>query len=44
MDVTYPLLVVATADRHVQIYNLTNPTTPFRVRNTLPALSEDNTR
>lgn len=32
MDVVYPLMVVGTAERHVQIYNLTNPTTPYRVR------------
>ena len=25
-------MVVGTAERHIQIYNLTNPTTPFRVR------------
>jgi len=29
-DVAYPLLVVGTADRHVQIFNLTNPTTPYK--------------
>ena len=27
----YPLLVVGTAERHIQIFNLTNPTTPFKV-------------
>ena len=31
MDVQYPLLVVATAGRHIQIYNLTNPSTPYKV-------------
>lgn len=31
MDVVYPLLVVGTAERHVQIFNLTNPGTVFRV-------------
>ncbi|OCB89411.1 WD40 repeat-like protein [Sanghuangporus baumii] len=30
MDVVYPLLAVATAERHIQIFNLTNPTTPYR--------------
>ncbi|KAJ3416475.1 hypothetical protein HDV05_001633, partial [Chytridiales sp. JEL 0842] len=30
MDAAFPLLVVATADRHVMIYNLNNPSTPFR--------------
>ncbi|KAI6038799.1 WD40-repeat-containing domain protein [Pisolithus marmoratus] len=30
MDVQYPLLVVGTAERHIQIYNLTNPTTPYK--------------
>lgn len=29
-DVAYPLLVVGTADRHVQIFNLTNPTTAYK--------------
>jgi len=32
LDVSYPLLVVGTAERHVQIFNLTNPATPFKVR------------
>jgi hypothetical protein len=32
LDVSYPLMVVGTAERHVQIFNLTNPTTPFKVR------------
>lgn len=31
MDVAYPLLVVGTAERHIQIFNLTNPTVPFQV-------------
>ncbi|KAI0308844.1 WD40 repeat-like protein [Amylostereum chailletii] len=30
MDVAYPLLVVGTAERHIQIYNLTNPTTVYK--------------
>ncbi|KAL4062201.1 WD40-repeat-containing domain protein [Scleroderma yunnanense] len=30
MDVQYPLLVVGTAERHIQIFNLTNPTTPYK--------------
>jgi mRNA export factor len=30
-DVQYPLLVVGTAERHIQIYNLTNPSTPYKV-------------
>ena len=32
MDVVYPLMVVGTAEREIQIYNLTNPTSPYRVR------------
>lgn len=32
MDVHYPLMVVGTAERHIQIYNLTNPTVVYRVR------------
>jgi mRNA export factor len=32
LDVSYPLMVVGTAERHVQIFNLTNPTTPYKVR------------
>ena len=30
MDVNYPLAVIGTADRTVIVYNLTNPTTPFK--------------
>ncbi|EJD48893.1 WD40 repeat-like protein [Auricularia subglabra TFB-10046 SS5] len=30
LDVQYPLMVVGTAERHIQIFNLTNPTTAFR--------------
>lgn len=30
MDVAYPLMVVGTAERHIQIFNLTQPTTPFK--------------
>ncbi|CAO3568549.1 unnamed protein product [Mortierella alpina] len=30
MDSVFPLLVAATADRHVVIYNLNNPTVPFK--------------
>ncbi|KAG7089882.1 hypothetical protein E1B28_011517 [Marasmius oreades] len=30
LDVQYPLMVVGTAERHIQIYNLTNPTTPYK--------------
>ncbi|KAI0087307.1 Poly(A)+ RNA export protein [Irpex rosettiformis] len=30
MDVTYPLMVVGTAERHIQIFNLTNPTQVFK--------------
>jgi len=29
-DVKYPLLVVGTAGRHIQIYNLNNPNTPYK--------------
>ena len=32
MDVQYPLMVVGTAERHIQILNLNNPTTIFKVR------------
>jgi hypothetical protein len=32
LDISYPLMVVGTAERHVLIFNLTNPTTPFKVR------------
>lgn len=31
MDVLHPLAVVATADRHVLIYNLNNPKVEFKV-------------
>ena len=30
-DIQYPLLVVGTAERHIQIYNLTNPSTAYKV-------------
>ncbi|KAJ7220118.1 WD40-repeat-containing domain protein [Mycena pura] len=30
MDVQYPLMVVGAAERHIQIYNLTAPTTVFK--------------
>ncbi|RKP09491.1 WD40-repeat-containing domain protein [Thamnocephalis sphaerospora] len=30
MDALYPMLVVGCADRHILIYNLNNPTTPFK--------------
>ncbi|KAH9945304.1 Poly(A)+ RNA export protein [Epithele typhae] len=30
MDVVYPLMVVGTAERHIQVFNLQNPTTPFK--------------
>ncbi|KAM5538505.1 hypothetical protein V8D89_007838 [Ganoderma adspersum] len=30
MDVAYPLMVVGTAERHIQVFNLQNPTTPFK--------------
>ena len=33
LDVVYPLMVVGTAERHIQIFNLSNPTTPFKVSN-----------
>ena len=36
LDVMYPLMVVGTAERHIQIYNLTNPTTPFKVLSPTP--------
>ena len=32
MDVMYPLMVVGTAERQIQIFNLTNPSTPFKAR------------
>ena len=31
MDVQYPLMVVGTAERHIQIFNLTNPTSAYKV-------------
>lgn len=31
LDAVYPLMVVGTAERHIQIFNLSNPTTPFKV-------------
>ncbi|KAI0749494.1 Poly(A)+ RNA export protein [Daedaleopsis nitida] len=30
MDVVYPLMVVGTAERHIQVFNLQNPTTAFK--------------
>jgi len=30
LDVQYPLMVAATAERHILIFNLTNPTTPYK--------------
>ncbi|KAG8905911.1 hypothetical protein FRB99_007991 [Tulasnella sp. 403] len=30
MDIQYPLLVVATAEKHIQMFNLSNPTTVYR--------------
>lgn len=30
-DVQYPLMVVGTAERHIQIFNLTNPNTAYKV-------------
>ncbi|KAJ7601829.1 WD40-repeat-containing domain protein [Mycena polygramma] len=35
VDVQYPLMVVGTAERHIQIFNLTNPTTPTRFAHTM---------
>ncbi|KAK0204767.1 Poly(A)+ RNA export protein [Desarmillaria ectypa] len=29
-DVQYPLLVVGTAERHIQVFSLNNPTTPYK--------------
>ena len=37
LDVVYPLMVVGTAERHIQIFNLSNPTTAFKVRFALMA-------
>jgi mRNA export factor len=31
MDVQFPLMVVGTAERHIQIFNLTNPMTAYKV-------------
>jgi mRNA export factor len=31
MDVQYPLMAVGTAERHIQIFNLTNPTAAYKV-------------
>ncbi|KAF7985646.1 hypothetical protein HWV62_2165 [Athelia sp. TMB] len=30
MDIAYPLMVVGTAERHIQVFNLSNPTTPYK--------------
>ncbi|OBZ72465.1 Poly(A)+ RNA export protein [Grifola frondosa] len=30
LDVQYPLMVVGTAERHIQVFSLTNPTTAFK--------------
>lgn len=30
MDVAYPLMVVGTAERHIQIFNLNTPTQVFK--------------
>jgi len=30
LDVSYPLMVVGTAERHIQIFNLTSPTAPYK--------------
>ncbi|EEB94961.1 hypothetical protein MPER_06144, partial [Moniliophthora perniciosa FA553] len=30
LNIQYPLMVVGTAERHIQIFNLTNPTTPYK--------------
>ncbi|EKM51871.1 uncharacterized protein PHACADRAFT_199377 [Phanerochaete carnosa HHB-10118-sp] len=35
MDVRYPLLVLGTADRHIQLYDLTNPTVVFSQKTSL---------
>ncbi|KAI0925711.1 hypothetical protein AcV5_008375 [Taiwanofungus camphoratus] len=31
LDIVYPLMVVGTAERHIQIFNLTNPTSAYKV-------------
>jgi hypothetical protein len=38
MDVSYPMLVVATADRHIQTFHLSNPTVPLKVSFVYPNL------
>lgn len=38
LDVQYPLMVVGTAERHIQIYNLTNPSAPYKVVQTIQLL------
>jgi len=35
MDVTYPMMVVGTAERHIMVYNLNQPTTVYKVSNVL---------
>ncbi|KAF9443750.1 WD40 repeat-like protein [Macrolepiota fuliginosa MF-IS2] len=30
LDIQYPVLVVGTAERHIQIFNLNNPSTPYK--------------
>ena len=34
-DIQYPLMVVGTAERHIQIFNLSNPNTAYKVRKIL---------
>lgn len=41
MDVAYPLMVIGCAERHVLIFNLNNPTTPFK---TIPSPLKMQTR
>lgn len=43
LDVVYPLMVVGTAERHIQIFNLSNPTTPFKVGFVAAASASGNT-
>lgn len=33
LDIVYPLMVVGTAERHIQMFNLANPNTAYKVRN-----------
>jgi mRNA export factor len=41
MDVQYPLMAVGTAERSIQIINLTSPTTVFKVGTSILFITPD---